>query len=52
MIVEGITSQPDADDYILACGNNGVKLLGIMYAECDKLNGTAELLILDEFNAL
>ena len=31
---------------------SGVKLLGIMYAECDKLNKTAELLILDEFNAL
>jgi hypothetical protein len=52
MIVEGMVSQPDADDCLLACGNSGVKLLGIMYAECDKLNGTAELLILNEFNAL
>ena len=39
-------------DYLLTCGNSGVKLLGIMYAACDKLNGTAELLILDDFNAL
>ena len=52
MIVESIISQPDADVYLLACGNSGVKLLGIMYAECDKLNEPAEFLILDEFNAL
>ena len=37
---------------LLACDNSGVKLLSIMYAECDKLNETADPLILDEFNAL
>ena len=45
MIVEGIVSQPDDEAYLLACNNSGVKLLGIMYAECDKLNVTAEILI-------
>ena len=53
MIVDGIVSQPDADAYLLACDNSGM-LLGIMYAECNKLNEDAEILILimDEFNAL
>ena len=39
-------------DYLTACEASGVKLLVIMYVECNKLNGTAELLIVDEFNAL
>ena len=52
MIVEGIKSQPDTDAYLKASNNSGVKLLGILYAECNKLNEDAQLIIMDEFNTL
>ena len=52
MIVEGISSQPDANAYMKRCNGSGVKLLGIVYAECDKLNDDAQILIVDESSLL
>ena len=51
-IVSGMDSQPDADDYLVACGGSGVRLLVFLYAECNKLGGTASRLVVDEVNAM
>ena len=52
MLVEGISSQPERDAYMKRCGGSGVKLLGILYAECDKLNNESQIMIVDEFASL
>ena len=54
-IVGGMDSQPDADDYLsrpAEAAPSGVKLLVIVYPECDKLGCTASRLILEEINAM
>ena len=52
IIVEGISSQPERDAYMKCCGGSGVKLLGILYAECDKLNNESQIMIVDEIATL
>ena len=32
-VTAGMESQPDVDDYLKACGNSGVKLIVMLYAE-------------------
>ena len=48
LILTGISSKPERDIYMKRCGGSGVKLLGILYAECDKLNNESQIMILDE----
>ena len=52
MILEGISSRPERDIYLKRCGGSGVKLLGILYAECDKLNSESQIRIVDEIATL
>ena len=44
--------MPDADAYLKSAGNSSVKLLHVLYAQCNKLNEDAQIIIMDEFNAL
>ena len=52
MILEGISSKPERDIYLKRRGGSGVKLLGILYAECDKLNSESQIMIVDEIATL
>ena len=52
LILASISSRPERNVYSKRCGGSGVKLLGILYAECDNLNSGSQNLIKDEINAL
>ena len=55
MIVEGMVSQPDADDYLTRPAREAASSCSsscTQTGKCNKLNGTAELLIVDKYNAL
>ena len=53
MILTAITSRPDRKKilgkiYAERCDNSGVRLLQLLYAECDNLNGSSQNLIVDK----
>ena len=45
MILTAITSRPDRKIYAERCDNSGVRLLQLLYAKCDNLNGSSQNLI-------
>ena len=48
MILTAITSRPDCKIYAERCDNSGVRLLQLLYAECNNLNGSSQNLIVDK----
>ena len=53
LILAAISSRPERNIYSERCNGSGVKLLGILYAECDiKLNSGSHVMIVDGINAL
>ena len=52
MILAAITSRPGRNIYSKRCDGSGVKLLGILYAECENLNGGLQNLIVDKIAKL
>ena len=42
LILAAITSRPERKIYAERCDGSGVKLLKLLYAECDNLNGGSQ----------
>ena len=52
LLLAAISSRPERNIYSKRCDGSGVKLLGILYAECDNLNSGSQNLIVDEIAKL
>ena len=53
LILAAITSRPERNIYATRCDGSGVKLLKILYAECDNLKyGGSQNLIVDKIAKL
>ena len=52
MILVAISSRPERKIYAERCDGSGVKLLKLLYTECDNLNGGSQNLIMEEIAKL